>query len=82
MPAMASSNKRPAGQVVDLTLSSDEDDDPPRAAKIHKSSNNLPKLPGIESVPLRPNGAPRQHSSNTFGGSNHPPKDYGQPPQP
>ncbi|CAD6583364.1 MAG: SUMO ligase siz1 [Alectoria sarmentosa] len=60
-PLPPSSIKRSAGQVVDLTLSSDEDDDPPRGPKrqqlVHKSSSSLARLPGLEKVPLRTNGA-------------------------
>jgi len=78
-PAPASGKKRPAGQVVDLTLSSDEDEEPPRASKMHKSSNHLPKLPSIGDVPLRPNGAPRQNSSNPFNTPNYTPRDYNEP---
>ena len=76
--ASTSSNKRQASQVVDLTLSSDDDDDPPRAAKIPKPSSHPPKL-SFDIVPLRPNGAPRQNSSNTLNTSNQTRKDYGQP---
>ncbi len=79
-PPPTSNNKRPVSQVVDLTLSSDEDEEPPRAAKrqvTHKSSSALPRFPGLENVPLRPNGitavsagSSRQQTSNPFG---HPP---------
>ena len=80
-----SSNKRSAGQIVDLTLSSDEDDDPPRGPKrqqlIHKSSSGLVRLPGLDNVPLRTNGAnggiPRQPSSTLVASSNH--NEYPQP---
>lgn len=86
-PLPPSSNKRSAGQVVDLTLSSDEDDDPPRGPKrqqmVHKSSSSLARLSGLETVPLRTNGANggilRQPSSNSFAISNHTPKEYSQP---
>ena len=72
---MSSSNKRSAGQIVDLTISSDEDDEPPRAAKIQRSSNNFPR--GVENMPLRPNGAPRQHLPHPLGTPSHQPRDYG-----
>ena len=86
-PLPPSSIKRSAGQVVDLTLSSDEDDDPPRGPKrqqlVHKSSSSLARLPGLEKVPLRTNGAnggmARQPSSNPFATPNHTPKEYTQP---
>lgn len=86
-PLPPSSNKRSAGQVVDLTLSSDEDEDPPRGPKrqqlIHKSSDGLARLPSLDNVPLRMNGAnggiPRQSSSNPFTPPNHTPKEYPQP---
>jgi len=80
-PPPPSNNKRPASQVVDLTLSSDEDEGPIRPAKrqvSHKSSSGLSRFPGLENVPLRPNavngasgGISRQQTSNPFG--------YGQP---
>lgn len=83
-PPNQSSNKRSVGQVVDLTLSSDEDDEPPRPAKrllVHKSSSGIPKFPGLENVPLRQNGvnsgAPRSQASNPFAPSTYLPKDYG-----
>ena len=79
-----SSNKRPAGQVVDLTLSSDEDDEPPRGPKrqvTHKSSSGLPKVPRLENVPLRTNGVnggvPRQHPSNPFPTPHYTPREFG-----
>ena len=86
-PLLPSSNKRSAGQVVDLTLSSDEDDDPPRGPKrqqlAHKSSNSLARLSGLQNVPLRATGAnggiPRQPSSNPFATPSHTPKEYTQP---
>ncbi|CAF9943477.1 MAG: SUMO ligase siz1 [Alectoria fallacina] len=86
-PLPPSSIKRSAGQVVDLTLSSDEDEDPPRGPKrqqlVHKSSSSLARLPGLEKVPLRTNGAnggmARQPSSNPFATPNHTPKEYTQP---
>lgn len=80
-PAPTSGTKRTAGQVVDLTLSSDEDEEPPRAAKLHKSTNNLPKLSSMEKMPLRPNGALRLNSANPFNTPNYAPKDYNQPPR-
>ncbi len=85
-PLQPSNNKRSAGQVVDLTLTSDEDDDPPRGPKrqqiVHKSSNGVTRLPGLDNVPLRTNGAngiiPRQLSSNPFASPNQTPKEYSQ----
>ncbi|KAL2037021.1 hypothetical protein N7G274_010306 [Stereocaulon virgatum] len=83
-PPNQSSNKRSVGQVVDLTLSSDEDDEPSRPAKrllVHKSSSGIPKFSGLEDVPLRQNGvnsgAPRSQSSNPFATLTYLPKDYG-----
>lgn len=78
-PAQTSSSKRSAGQVVDLTFSSDEDEEPPRAAKLHKSSADFPKLSHIGDVPLRPSGMPRTNSSNSFNMANGTPKGYNQP---
>lgn len=85
-PPNQSSNKRSVGQVVDLTLSSDEDDEPPRPAKrllIHKPSSGIPKFPGLENVPVKQNGvnggAPRSQSSNPFAPPSYSPKDYGYP---
>ena len=82
-PPNQSSNKRSAGQIVDLTLSSDEDDEPPRPAKrplIHNSSSSVPKFPGLDNVPVRQNGvnggAPRLHSSNPFAPPSYSPKDH------
>lgn len=85
-----SNKKRSVGHIVDLTLSSDEDDEPPRGPKrqiIHKSSSGFPKIPSLESVPLRTNvdvassGFPRQQqSSNSFASSDTTPKEYGRPP--
>lgn len=80
-PAPTSGNKRTAGQIVDLTLSSDEDEEPPRAAKLHKSSNNPSKLSSMEDMPLRPNGAPRLKSANPFNTPNYAARDYSQPPR-
>ena len=48
------SNKRSSGAVVDLTLSSDEDEEPVRPAKRHLShrpSNILPSLAGSDNAP-------------------------------
>ena len=82
-----SSNKRSAGQVVDLTQSSDEDDALPRGPKrqqlVHKLSSGLARLPSLDNVPLRTNGAggsiPQQLSLNPFASPNHTPKEYPQP---
>ena len=73
-PTSTSGNKRSAGQVVDLTVSSDEDDEPPRVSKLQRSSTNSSRILGIENVPVRPNGGARQHSSNPFNMTSHPPK--------
>ncbi|KAL6719580.1 E3 SUMO-protein ligase pli1 [Lecanora helva] len=70
-------NKRQASQLVDLTLSSEEDEDPPRPAKISKPSSQFPKL--VNSAPLRPNGVPRPHPSNSLPTSNQARKDFVQP---
>ena len=53
------SNKRSSEVIVDLTLSSDEDEEPVRPAKRHLShrpSNTLPPLPGLETVSPGING--------------------------
>ena len=85
-PPNQSSNKRSVGQIVDLTLSSDEDDEPQRPVKrplIHKSSSGIPKFPGLENDPVKQNGvnggAPRSQSSNPFAPPSYSPKDYGHP---
>lgn len=78
-PAQTSSNKRSAGQVVDLTFSSDEDEEPPRAAKLHKSSADFPKLSDLGDVPLRPSAMPTSNSPNSFNMANGAPKGYNQP---
>ena len=56
-----SSNKRPAGPVVDLTLSSDEDEPPVRGPKRQQTSgasNGMSVQGRFGSVPLRPHGVP------------------------
>lgn len=86
-PMPPASNKRSAGQVVDLTLSSDEDDDPPRGPKrqelVHTSSSGLARLSSLDNASLRTNGAngviPRQPSLNPFASPNQTPKEYPQP---
>ena len=86
-PMPPASNKRSTGQVVDLTLSSDEDDDPPRGPKrqqlVHRSSSGLARLSSLDNVSLRTNGAnggiPRQPSLNPFASPNQTPKEYPQP---
>ena len=53
-------DKRPRGQVIDLTFSSDEEDEPPRAPKrqtTNISSARLPSFPSSENVCRSPNGA-------------------------
>ena len=55
----AGSNKRSSEAVVDLTLSSDEDEEPVRPAKRHLShrpSTTLPPFPGLEIMPPEING--------------------------
>ena len=52
-----SNNKRPAAPIVDLTLSSDEDEEPLRAPKrqnTHRLSNGISASSNIDSVRLRP----------------------------
>ena len=52
-------DKRPRGQVIDLTFSSDEDDPPPRAPKrqsANPSSTTLSSFPSSENFRSRPNG--------------------------
>ena len=51
-------DKRPRAQVIDLTFSSDEDDEPPRAPKrqsTNTSSATLSSFPSSENVRSRPN---------------------------
>ena len=86
-PLSKHNKKRPAGQVVDLTLSSDEDDESPRGSKRqvkHKSSIGLSKFTGSENMPLRPNvlngEVPRQHPANLFPALACNPRDPGHPP--
>ena len=86
-PWPPSCSKRSAGQVVDLTQSSDDDDEPPRAPKrqqlVHRPTGGHTRLVSLDSVPLRKNGinggAPRQPSSNPFASSNPTLKEYSQP---
>lgn len=65
-----SNNKRSSDAVVDLTLSSDEDDEPVRPAKrqlTHRPSDNLLSLPGLENVASRTNGEIQNNwSENTL----------------
>ena len=52
-------SKRSSGAVVDLTLSSDEDEEPMRPAKrqlTHRPSNTLPPIAGLENMPPQING--------------------------
>ena len=74
-PQPSGSNKRPAAQVVDLTLSSDEDDEPIRAPKRQNTSGQSHEFPDTSSVnqmPIRSHGtiptASHQHTqpSNPF----------------
>ena len=81
------SSKRSSGPIVDLTLSSDEEDEPPRPAKrqmTHRPSSGLPRLSSIDSIPIRPNGVngemPRTISSNPFTPASHIAKEYRNPP--
>ncbi len=53
-------DKRPRGQIIDLTFSSDEDDEPPRAPKrqsTNASSATLSSYPSSENIRPRPNAA-------------------------
>lgn len=63
-------SKRSSGAVVDLTLSSDEDDEPLRPSKrqlTHRPSNTLPPIPGLDNVLPRMNElASEGYSSNPF----------------
>ena len=62
--------KRSSGAVVDLTLSSDEDDEPSRPSKrqlTHRPSNALPPLRNLENVPPGLNELVQEgYSSNPF----------------
>ena len=58
-PPPSAGDKRPRGQVIDLTFSSDEDDQPPRAPKRQLTNPSLATLssfPSSENFRLRPNG--------------------------
>ena len=79
----SSSNKRSAGQVVDLTLSSDEEDSPPRPTKHHRTSGDPPRSSYAENIPLRTNGVnggmPMQPTSNPFTVPNYAHRGYAPP---
>lgn len=88
-PQAPPSNKRLIGQVVDLTNSSDEDEDPIRAPKRQATqtlSNGLSSVPSMESVPIRMNSMssgfqkPLQYPSNPFPTPAYASSGYGQPP--
>ncbi len=71
-------DKRARGQVIDLTFSSDEDDEPPRAPKrqsTNTSSATLSSFPSSENIRPRPNGAstgnPKFTQTNTIGRPNY-----------
>ena len=86
---VSANNKRSASQVVDLTLSSDEDEEPIRA---HKRQNTSPSSTGLQGVPnthKEPIRSPiftqerphqQQFTANPFPMSNGypPPRAYGQ----
>ena len=81
------SNKRSSGPIVDLILSSDEEDDPPRPAKrqmTHRPSSGLSRLSSIDNMPVRLNGVngeiPRTSSSNPFAPPSYAAKEYRNPP--
>lgn len=83
------SKKRLAGQVVDLTNSSDEDEEPIRAPKRHATqsfSNGLSSIPGLETMPMRPNDMTAsflkqpQYHSNTVPTPNYASNGFGQQP--
>lgn len=85
------SNKRSAGQVVDLTNSSDEDEDPVRAPKRQNTqtlSNDLSGIPNTEAVPIRANNMHSgyqklpQFPSSPFPTPAFGSRGYGQPPRP
>ena len=76
VPPPPSSNKRSSGQVVDLTLSSDEDEEPIRPAKrqlTHRLSNTLPPIPALENILPTTNGVANETSypANPFPTSNN-----------
>ena len=89
-PPTSSSNKRPAAQVVDLTLSSDEDEEPVRVPKRHNTSglsSGANNINGLDRMPIRSNGIapsmPNQpvQSLNPFLAPNqYPPMGYMRPP--
>ena len=75
------SSKRSSGPIVDLTLSSDEEDEPPRPAKrqmTHRPSSGLPRLSSIDSIPIRPNGV--EMPRNPFAPPSYVAKEYRNPP--
>lgn len=62
-----SNNKRSSEAIVDLTLSSDEDDEPVRPTKrqlTHRPSDALLPLPGLENIAPRTNGEARNSWPN------------------
>ena len=82
-----SGTKRSSGPIVDLTLSSDEEDEPPRPAKrpmTHRPSSGLSRLSSIDNMPVRLNGVngeiPRTSSSNPFAPPSYAAKEYRNPP--
>ena len=59
VPPSMDNNKRSSSAIVDLTLSSDEDDEPVRPTKrqlTHRPSDTLLSLPGLENIAPRTNG--------------------------
>ena len=82
-----SNNNRSSGPIVDLTLSSDDEDEPPRPAKrqmIQRPSSSLSRPSAINNMPIRPNGVngevPRTSSSNPFAPPSYAAKEYRNPP--
>ena len=84
-PSSASS-KRSIGQVIDLTFSSDEDDEPPRAPKRQLTNSSLiglSTLPGSEVSRPRLNNEnsrdPKHFPAKAFHTSNYIPRPYAEP---
>ena len=89
-PQASVSNKRPAPQIVDLTLSSDEDDEPIRAPKRQNTSGQSHEFPDTSTVnqmPIRSNGVlptasyqPSQPSNPFMPPGHYQSMGYGRPP--
>ena len=93
IPSRPTTGKRPHGQTIDLTISSDEDEEPIRPPKRQSTQNSLNGHPSLRSVPLSgietppsrgPNGysftLPRPTLPRTPGSSEYLGRSYVHPP--